>query len=102
MEDRYFYAKIHICRSTVREEVEGFVKLLPIRKVEERPLKEAPSILASMTANRYYNTGTFREISDPGNIKALETVLFGKITKPEQNDPEAILSYPLLSLGIGA
>jgi hypothetical protein len=95
-EGKLFLAKpigdVEFRHSRLRENVEGFVKLLPIKKVKEMPLVEAPSVLASMTANTYYNTGTFREISDPGNIKALETVLFGKITKPEENNPEEILN----------
>jgi hypothetical protein len=49
--------------SKFRKDYKGFVKLLPV-KVEAKPLIEVPSVLASMTANTYYNTGTFREISD--------------------------------------
>jgi hypothetical protein len=55
--------------------VDDYIKLLPIKIICEKRLAEVPGILSSMTANAYYYTGTFRRISDPGNILALQSVL---------------------------
>ncbi|RDD30331.1 hypothetical protein CR161_06180 [Prosthecochloris sp. ZM] len=61
----------------------GNVKLLPVT-IQSRPLSitEVPAILASMTANRYYYSGTFREIKDMGNLNALQYVTNRPISIP--------------------
>jgi hypothetical protein len=52
-----------------------YVKLLPVEVVQKRRLSDVPGVLATMTANAYYYTGTFREISDWGVRRALQHVL---------------------------
>lgn len=80
-------------RSTIHPKVvNGFVKLLPIQPEKEFRLVDTPVVLASMTANAYYYTGTFREISDYGCLKALEMLTFGQMQSEEKGDPKWILS----------
>jgi hypothetical protein len=83
---------IQFARSTKQIGNNGFVKLLPINIIVKRSLVAVPSILASMTSNAYYYTGTFREIRDRGNINAIESVLgvFNSYTSPK-GSPHAIL-----------
>lgn len=58
-----------------------YVKLLPVKLINKKLVTEIPAILASITANTYYYSGTFRQIRDNGNIKAIESVLNnGKIS----------------------
>lgn len=52
-----------------------YIKLLPVQILFERSIAEVPSVLATMTANAYYYTGTFRKISDVGVLHALRWVL---------------------------
>ncbi len=52
-----------------------YVKLLPVELLIQRRFSEIPLILSSMSASAYYYMGTFREISDPGNLKALQSVV---------------------------
>lgn len=70
-------------KSTKHKDHIGYVKLLPIT-IKSRPLSitEVPAILASMTANRYYYNGTFREIKDMGNLNALQYVTNRPISNP--------------------
>jgi len=53
-------------------EVGEFVKLLPIQEESNHQVADIPTILSTMTANAYHYTGTFREISDTGNIRAIQ------------------------------
>lgn len=84
--------QVVFARSTIHKDVVGFVKLLPIRPQKEFALVNAPAVLASMTANAYYYTGTFREIADYGCLKALEMLTFGQLQSQETNDPKCVLS----------
>ena len=52
-----------------------YVKLLPVDILSQHRFSEIPLILSSMSASAYYYMGTFREISDPGNIKALQSIV---------------------------
>lgn len=52
-----------------------YVKLLPVDILSQHSFSEIPLILSSMSASAYYYMGTFREISDPGNIKALQSIV---------------------------
>lgn len=56
-------------------EADGWVKLLPVELVVAKPSTEVPAVLAGINANRYYSSGTFREITSPGNIAALQFLL---------------------------
>lgn len=82
---------VRFTKSTKQVGNNGFVKLLPINIVIKSSLAEVPSILASMTSNAYYYTGTFREIRDQGNINAIESILgvFNPSTSPKKS-PHAI------------
>ena len=51
-----------------------YVKLLPVEILSQHRFSDIPLILSSMSASAYYYTGTFREISDQGNVKALQSV----------------------------
>lgn len=55
--------------------VNDYIKFLPVETICKRRLADVPGILASMTANAYYYTGTFRKITDPGNILAIQSIL---------------------------
>jgi hypothetical protein len=66
---------IQFAKSEVQIGYDGFVKLLPVREVIRQPVKDVPAILAGINANRYYSSGTFREISDNGNKTALQCIL---------------------------
>lgn len=66
---------IQFAKSEVQPGYNGFVKLLPVREVIRQSLKDVPAILAGINANRYYSSGTFREISDNGNKIALQCIL---------------------------
>lgn len=52
-----------------------WVKLLPVSLIKSWPVSAVPAVLAGINANRYYSSGTFREIKSPGNIEALKYLL---------------------------
>jgi len=62
-------------RSRVDQGYEGMVKLMEVKQVLKSSVKDVPPIVAGMNANRYYSSGTFRKIEDPGNVLALTTLL---------------------------
>ena len=66
---------IRFAKSQVQPGYDGNVKLLPVREIIRQPVKDVPEILAGINANRYYSSGTFREISDNGNRTALQCLL---------------------------
>lgn len=82
-------------KSTVHEEHPAYVKLLPVEILKKISISEVPMILASISANRYYSSGTFREISDIGNIRALQISLGKDISIP--NEPSIVNALECLS-----
>ena len=44
-------------KSSVLEDKDGYVKLLPVEILKKMPISEVPVILASIGANRYYSSG---------------------------------------------
>jgi len=68
-----------------------FHKLLPISIQDTRPLSGAPANLSSMTANTYLRSGTFREIRDKGNVRALQSLFKMPMDSLDCNDPEQLL-----------
>ncbi len=72
----------------------GIVKLLPVKELKALSITEVPAILASIAANRYYSSGTFREIKNPGNIIAIKTSLSQEIAVP----PEGSIKDALICL----
>ena len=74
--------EVNFEKSTVHEGKVGFVKLLPVEILKTIPISYVPAILASIGANRYYSSGTFREISDAGNIRAIQAALGQTINTP--------------------
>jgi len=74
---------VHFEKSSVREDKDGYVKLLPVEILAQIPISDVPVILASIGANRYYSSGTFREISDAGNIRAIQAALGQPIDIPD-------------------
>ncbi len=72
------------CESDLGYASEGdFVKFLPVEIVTTKRLSEVLSILASMTANPYYYMGTFREITPPGNIRAIQSIVNDQLVAVE-------------------
>jgi hypothetical protein len=71
-------------KSTIkdREGCDGYVKLLPVELLSSISIIEVPVVLAGIGANRYYSSGTFREISGAGNILAIKVMLGQKIDVP--------------------
>lgn len=56
-----------------KNEIHKVFELTFIKK--EVPLSSVPPVLASINANRYLSSGTFRQIRKRGNIKAIRAVL---------------------------
>jgi len=54
-------------------------KVMPVKKMLPLPklAKDVPPVLTSITANQYLTRGTFRQISDWGNYKAIDCVVGG-------------------------
>lgn len=71
-------------KSTIKEKenCDGWIKLLPVELLTSISIAEVPAVLAGIGANRYYSSGTFREISDSGNILAIKVMLGQKIDIP--------------------
>lgn len=85
--------KVHVLRPTgevlfkkasVRKDIDGYVKILPVEILRVAAISDVPAILASMGANRYYSSGSFREITDAGNIRAIKSVLGQDIEIPNK------------------
>ena len=55
-----------------------WVKLLPVSLISSWPVSAVPAVLAGINANRYYSSGTFREIKSLGNVEALKYLLGAK------------------------
>jgi hypothetical protein len=70
----------------------GQLKLLPVKKLPELtfPISDVPAVLATMRANRYYSSGTFRHIQDIGCNKAIDKILSHPIQSPEPFHPKNI------------
>lgn len=69
----------------------GFVKLLPVELVRRLPLAGVPQVLASIGANRNYSSGSFREITGIGNVRAIRSVLGLGNDPPEKVGLQAAL-----------
>lgn len=54
-----------------------YVKLLPVELIKEFSVCNIPAVLSGITSNTYFYTGTFREITDPGCLAAID-YLMGK------------------------
>lgn len=65
------------------QENSGYVKLLPVDEVACKPINHVPPIMAGIAANRYYSSGTFREIRTAGNILAVRSLLDLPIDPPK-------------------
>jgi hypothetical protein len=57
-------------------------KMLPVKILSSLPLRDVPPVLAGINANAYLSRGTFREIRNWGNIKAIHSVL--KLRLPDE------------------
>lgn len=57
-------------------------KILPVKILSSLPLRDVPPVLAGINANAYLSRGTFREIRNWGNIKAIHSVL--KLHLPDE------------------
>ncbi len=58
---------------------EDGIKGFPIKILEERYIKDCPLVLASIKANRWFSSGTFKELIETnyfGNIQAIKYVLY--------------------------
>jgi hypothetical protein len=47
-------------------------KAMPVEILIRKSMAKAPLVLAGITANRFLSSGTFRRITDHGNLKALD------------------------------
>ncbi len=54
---------------------EDIYKFVHVKIIKSLNISDIPSILSGITSNRYISSGTFREITDWGNIKAICSVL---------------------------
>lgn len=77
---------INFIQSSIHTDYTGMVKLLPVKTLESFSLADVPAILAGIAANRYYSSGTFREIKTYGNILAIQSLLKCKVENPPVND----------------
>lgn len=58
-------------------------KILPVKILSSLPLRDVPPVLAGINANAYLSRGTFREIRNWGNIKAIHSIL--KLRLPDEH-----------------
>ena len=86
--------EFHEIKSSSSPNVE-YLKVLPVVITESYPIALVPAVLASLTANAYYYTGTFREIKDPGNFIALCALL--RISVGDSYDACAQILFSCLS-----
>lgn len=77
-------------KSELPEKIGQYVKLLPIKEVKQLSITDVPAILASIAANRYYSSGTFRRIENLGNIIAIQVLLGQEIEVPSKSSINAI------------
>lgn len=87
--------EVNFEKSSVHEGKVGSVKLLPVHILKKIPISDVPVILASIGANRYCSSGTFRKISNDGNIRAIQAALGQTINIP--NDSSIIHAIECLS-----
>lgn len=77
----------------------GFtVKAMPIEVLKRCPVQEIPLVLAEVASNRYYGSGTFREIKDVGNLMAIDWVE-GRM--PARGEPAQADHWKLSRMGPG-
>lgn len=63
--------------------VEDIWKIMPVKILKSFNLKDIPPSLAGINANSYLVQGTYRKISNQGNIKAIHSVL--KLPLPKEH-----------------
>jgi hypothetical protein len=56
-------------------ELKSSWKMMPVQIILLRPQKDIPLILAGINSNKYLSQGTYREITNSGNIMAIYSVL---------------------------
>jgi hypothetical protein len=70
-------------------------KAMPVKIIRKKMAKDVPMVLASITANQFFTRGTFRQINDWGNFKAVDCVAGGQLNgehwKPENQGPAQLL-----------
>lgn len=70
-------------------------KAMPVKIACRRPCKEVPPVLAGIGANQFYARGTFRQLSDWGNLKAVDYVVgrvgIGEHWVPGRNGDDQML-----------
>lgn len=70
-------------------------KQMPVEIVAQKSCKDVPPVLAGIGANQYYARGTFRQINDWGNFKAIDWVAGrvgqGDHWKVADNGPDQLL-----------
>ena len=69
----------------------GYTKILPVRELRAINVADVPGVVGSMSANTYYYTGTFREIGDDGNRRAIQALLQEPISPIDPNQPSDLL-----------
>jgi hypothetical protein len=60
-------------------------KVMPVEIVAHRPCKDVPHVLAGIGSNQFYTRGTFRQMNDWGNYKAIDWVA-GRVGQGEHWD----------------
>lgn len=81
--------------STPEEVAKDIWKMMPVKVLKKMPAKDVPPVLAGINASAYLNRGTFRELNNWGNIKALH-VAAGRPIPAEQLLPENCQAPQLL------
>jgi len=72
---------LHELKKTDTRHENDLVKCFKIKLLKKIKIKDCPLVLVSIKANRYIQSGTFRDLNDDrylGNTKALEYVITGK------------------------
>jgi hypothetical protein len=67
--------------SEVKRDEKDIWKAMEVKILKKKSLNNIPPILASIGSNRYLSGGTFREIKSFGNIKAIQVVKNGNLSK---------------------
>lgn len=72
------------------------VKVMPLTKLAEWPLGEVPAVLAGLRSNKFLGFGTFRPITNWGNIKALHWAVAEPIPSEHLESPDCFGESQLL------
>jgi hypothetical protein len=87
----FVISEVDEARIGANRDKHGYAKLLPVKIKNNIPIADIPAILAGISANRYYSSGTFRKIRDLGNICAIRSCLEEEILLPKNHTLSDVL-----------